>query len=1521
MSRLSASGPRRSFLRRLRGARAAALALAALATLAVGLPAAAQAVVLVSNFGHTGTAGDVNLAARNVVGIFTTGGSDATLNSIEFKLSQLVPNTVAPTVKLYAVTVAGRQATQGTEAATLITPSTSLTTSTFQTFTYTAPSGTILTASTKYIFVLEPPSAGLVVVQTTTDRSEDAGEAGWTIDGSSSGTSPYYIAAVAQIVVRVNGTLTTNDAPTAADKTVTTGVGTAYTFEADDFGFADTDGDTLASVKIVTVPAPGALALGSTAVLANAVVTKADIDGGMLTFTPAAGESGTGYATFTFKVNDGTDDSAVANTMTIDVTSAPDAPTGLTATASGASRIDLAWTAPGDTGGSAITGYRIEVSPDGASWADLVANTGSTATTYAHTGLNAATTRHYRVSAINDVGTSDHSGSDDATTTTTTAAMGAPTITGTAQVGQTLTAVTTGITDADGLTSPTYTYQWIRVDGTEADIAGANSSTYTLEAADLGKTIKVKVSFDDDVGNAETLTSAATATVIAPNTAPTAADNTVTTAQDTAYTFTATDFGFTDADTGAALASVKIVTVPTPGTLALDGTAVITDQVVTKAQIDGNMLTFTPEAGESGDPYTTFTFKVNDGTVDSAVANTMTIDVTAGNDPAMGAPTITGTAQVGQTLTAVTTGITDADGLTSPTYTYQWIRVDGTEADIAGANSSTYTLEAADLGKTIKVKVSFDDDVGNAETLTSAATATVIAPNTAPTAADNTVTTAQDTAYTFTATDFGFTDADTGAALASVKIVTVPTPGTLALDGTAVLVDAVVTKADIDDGDLTFTPVAGASGDNYASFTFKVNDGTDDSAGAYTMTIDVAEPPVVNPPARPATPTVSAVAGSTTSLSVSWAAPANAGKPAIVSYDVQYRVGSSGAWTDGPQDVTGTTTTVTGLVADTLYEARVRATNADGDSGWSDPPVSGRTNAPTNTAAAGAPAITGAAQVDRTLTATTTGIVDADGLTSSTYTYQWIRVNGTEADIAGANSSTYILVDADLGKTIKVRVTFDDDGGNTETLTSEATAPVQAADIDPPGPVSAEVPGTTLVRIGRTVGSQVVGALGQRLAGGQASHVTVAGVPLTGGAAPVPEDEADDAFGLSEWAKSARREEEARTITADDLRLRSAFHASSRGRDAQGPAITTWGRVSAGGFDAEVDDVTIDGDVTTGLLGFDAEWDDLLAGMMLSQSEGEGAYRLDPAQGSDAGTVKSDLTGVYPYARINLNARVSAWALAGAGSGSLTLKRGGRGAMKTDLSMRMGALGVQGQVLDGTGPSDMRLDFKSDAMWVGTKSARSADMAGSEGDVTRLRLVAQGERHFVLAGQGRLTPSAELGLRHDDGDAETGVGVELGAGLRYIIGSFSIEARARTLVAHETSGYEEWGASAAVGVTPRASGRGLSLSIAPTWGRTGSASEWPWSARDVGEFEGGGGFEADGRIEAQMGYGFALPRNRGLLTPYSALTLGSEGGRTMRGGARWMLDSDVAVTLDATRTESAGTEAENEVRVQAALRF
>ena len=189
------------------------------------------------------------------------------------------------------------------------------------------------------------------------------------------------------------------------------------------------------------------------------------------------------------------------------------------------------------------------------------------------------------------------------------------------------------------------------------DISGANSSTYTLLDADLGKTLKVRVRFDDDDGNTETLTSTATATVVAAattNTAPTAAHKTVTTGEDRAYAFTAADFGFDDAD-GDTLASVTIVILPTAGTLALSGTAVMAADVVTKTQIDGGMLTFTPARDAHGDAYTSFTFTVNDGTDDSAIAYTMTIDVTDAPAPVCGVPSYgdrreiwTGTVGVGR---------------------------------------------------------------------------------------------------------------------------------------------------------------------------------------------------------------------------------------------------------------------------------------------------------------------------------------------------------------------------------------------------------------------------------------------------------------------------------------------------------------------------------------------------------------------------------------------------------------------------------------------------------------------------------------------------------------------------------------------------------------------------------------------------------------------------------------------------------------------------------------------------------
>ena len=122
--------------------------------------------------------------------------------------------------------------------------------------------------------------------------------------------------------------------------------------------------------------------------------------------------------------------------------------------------------------------------------------------------------------------------------------------------------------------------------------------------------------------------------------------------------------------------------------------------------------------------------------------------------------------------------------------------------------------------------------------------------------------------------------------------------------------------------------------------TVTASDGTVSAAAIVTISvIDEAEPPDA-----PATPEVTPVTFSSTSLTVSWVAPANDGRPAIDGYDVQYRVGSTGTWTDVPRVVTGTTATITGLTAATDYQVQVRAANAEGDSGWSDPPGTGRTH-------------------------------------------------------------------------------------------------------------------------------------------------------------------------------------------------------------------------------------------------------------------------------------------------------------------------------------------------------------------------------------------------------------------------------------------------------------------------------------------------------------------------------------------------------------------------------------------------
>ena len=108
----------------------------------------------------------------------------------------------------------------------------------------------------------------------------------------------------------------------------------------------------------------------------------------------------------------------------------------------------------------------------------------------------------------------------------------------------------------------------------------------------------------------------------------------------------------------------------------------------------------------------------------------------------------------------------------------------------------------------------------------------------------------------------------------------------------------------------------------------------------------------------------------------------------------------------------------------------------------------------------------------------------------------------------------------------------------------------------------------------------------------------------------------------------------------------------------------------------------------------------------------------------------------------------------------------------------------------------------------------------------------EGSGSMPLAG-GVLKPTLEAGVRYDAGDAETGAGLEVGGGLGYAAGRLSVEINARGLLAHQDTGYEEWGFGGSIAYTPSEDGRGLSMRLGSAWGAGQSGVQSLWSRRDV----------------------------------------------------------------------------------------
>ena len=849
------------------------------------------------------------------------------------------------------------------------------------------------------------------------------------------------------------------------------------------------------------------------------------------------------------------------------------------------------------------------------------------------------------------------------------------------------------------------------------------------------------------------------------------------------------------------------------------------------------------------------------------------------NTAAAGAPTIGGTPRVGEELTASTSGISDADGLDNASFAYQWVR---TGVDIGGASASTYTPVAADEGERLQVRVGFTDDAGHEERLTSAAT-----------------------------------DAVAGAA------------------STAAPLTARFARAPAEhDGKTAFKLRIRFSEDISISFrrfrdqVLSVSGGSVKKAKRVDRRKDLWEVTVK---------------------------PGSLGD-VTVTLEGGHACGTAGAVCTGDGRTLSATisTTVLGPVALSVADARVReASDATLDFAVT---LSRASSAPVAVAYATA---------------------DGSAAAGSDYTAR----KGELRFAAGETS-----------KTVSVPVLDDahDEGEETLTLRLSAATGAVIADGVATGTIenTDHMPAAWLARFGRTVTDQVLEAVEARLvaprtAGGWARLAGQALPSWDGGndnaktaAGDNARDNASDRAlaardreamtALRDWIAHGGANDEwrgddpdgrvrSRALTGRDFVTGTSFALTGGSAEAGGYAAL-WGRGAISRFDGREGDLTLDGEVTTGLMGADWAAERWTAGLALGHARGTGGYseggNCDP-DANDAsnpgyrgpsrctGEVEATLTGVWPYAGLTLTERLSLSAAAGYGAGELKLTPGGEtdGPFRADLTMAMGAAGMRGEVLTPPPEGGLALAVKGDTRFTrtaskATKDANGGKLAGATADVWLLRLGVEGSRRFALGGDGAglvLTPSFEVGARLDGGDAETGLGADLGGGLAFAAPEqgVALDLKARGLLAHEASGFRESGASASLTWDPRPStDRGLMLTLRQSWGGSPTGGMNALLGREtlagLAANDNGAATASAGRLGAELGYGIALFGGGFTGTPHLGVGL-SESGRDYRLG--WRLtsarrgDPGFEVGLEATRREAANADAEHGIALRGVIRW
>ncbi len=345
------------------------------------------------------------------------------------------------------------------------------------------------------------------------------------------------------------------------------------------------------------------------------------------------------------------------------------------------------------------------------------------------------------------------------------------------------------------------------------------------------------------------------------------------------------------------------------------------------------------------------------------------------------------------------------------------------------------------------------------------------------------------------------------------------------------------------------------------------------------------------------------------------------------------------------------------------------------------------------------------------------------------------------------------------------------------------------------------------------------------------------------------------------------------------------------------------------------------GRLISGHLGADYRFGrSFLAGVATSWSQGSFDYA---GRGEGASRVRGDyssrMNSFHPYLGFSLSRRLALWAAGGWGFGEIRMDDGEIPA-RQKASTRLGTLAT-GADLALLGGGASALSLRGEAWISRVKVEGNGDrVEGLSVRTNRLRAALEGSHALSLGSGSSLVPSLEFAMRRDGGDGETGVGGELGGGISLVSSmGLAVEARGRGLLFHQGDA-KEWGVGGSVRYDPGGDGRGLSMSVLPSWGNSASGVQGIWASEETADL-GATASRREFGLQTEVGYGFAALDDRGLLTPYGAFGRPDPHSRNYRLGSRFSMNGAFDLTLEGQRRELRQGDPEHGLTLQGRLNW